>query len=75
MSPAEPLLESELACPECGCRQWAVMPTDACIYFFDCSGCGAVLRPKPGHCCVFSSYGTVPCPSMQCQDGCADDHA
>lgn len=67
MSSAEPLLESELVCPECGCRQTAAMPTDACIYFFDCAGCGAVLRPKPGDCCVFCSYGTVPCPPMQGQ--------
>lgn len=67
MSAAEPVLESELVCPECGFRQSAVMPTDACIYFFDCAGCGAVLRPKHGDCCVFCSYGTVPCPPIQGQ--------
>lgn len=41
------------------------MPTDACQYFYDCRGCGAVLRPLAGDCCVFCSYGSVPCPSVQ----------
>jgi hypothetical protein len=41
------------------------MPTDACQYFFDCKGCGAVLKPKAGDCCVFCSYGDVACPPMQ----------
>ena len=26
---------------------------------------GAALRPKPGDCCVFCSYGSVPCPPVQ----------
>jgi hypothetical protein len=42
-----------------------VMPTDACQFFYDCQGCGAVLRPKPGDCCVFCSYGDTPCPPIQ----------
>lgn len=41
------------------------MPTDACQWFYDCKGCGTVLRPKPGDCCVFCSYGDVPCPPIQ----------
>ncbi|MDY0329290.1 MAG: GDCCVxC domain-containing (seleno)protein [Thiomonas sp.] len=27
--------------------------------------CGAELRPLPGDCCVFCSYGSVPCPPVQ----------
>jgi hypothetical protein len=41
------------------------MPTDACQYFYDCPACGALLKPKPGDCCVFCSYGDVPCPPIQ----------
>lgn len=41
------------------------MPTDACQYFYDCKGCGALLKPLPGDCCVFCSYGSVPCPPVQ----------
>ncbi|MBC05908.1 GDCCVxC domain-containing (seleno)protein [Thalassospira sp.] len=58
-------LTSVLTCPECGHIETETMPTDACQYFYDCKGCGAVLRPKPGDCCVFCSYGTVPCPPIQ----------
>jgi hypothetical protein len=41
------------------------MPEDACQYFYDCAGCHAVLKPKSGDCCVFCSYGDVPCPPAQ----------
>jgi len=58
-------LESVLTCPHCGRQSRETMPTDACVYFHDCSGCGARLKPKPGDCCVFCSYGTVKCPPIQ----------
>jgi len=74
-SPAEPaadgpVLVSTLTCPLCGRVETETMPTDACQFFYDCKGCRAVLRPKPGDCCVFCSYGTVPCPPIQVGDGC-----
>ncbi|WP_322090750.1 GDCCVxC domain-containing (seleno)protein [Caenispirillum salinarum] len=50
-------LTSELTCPHCGHRAVEEMPTDACQFFYDCEGCGCLLRPKPGDCCVFCSYG------------------
>ena len=34
--------QSEITCPDCGHRASAVMPLDACIYFYDCQGCGAI---------------------------------
>ncbi|HQU19657.1 MAG TPA: GDCCVxC domain-containing (seleno)protein [Fimbriimonadaceae bacterium] len=30
---------------------------------FECVACGAVSRPLSGDCCVFCSYGDVPCDS------------
>lgn len=66
----DPVLSSELTCPYCQYRQIEGMPTDACIYFHECAGCGATLRPKKGDCCVFCSYGSVPCPPMQLQRPC-----
>ena len=60
-----PVMRSELTCPSCRARHAQTMPVDACIYFFECSGCGAMLRPKPGDCCVFCSYGSMPCPPIQ----------
>jgi hypothetical protein len=57
-----PILQSTLICPECGTAKTETMPTDACQYFYDCTGCGVVLRPKVGDCCVFCSYGDSACP-------------
>ncbi len=45
------------------------MPTDACVFFYMCEGCGSRLKPKPGDCCVFCSYGTVKCPPIQADAG------
>lgn len=59
------LLESTLTCPSCGTVKVEVMPTDACQYFYECSACSTLLKPKPGDCCVFCSYGSVPCPPIQ----------
>jgi hypothetical protein len=46
------------------------MPTDACQYFYECTHCKTLLRPKPGDCCVFCSYGSVVCPPIQEKRGC-----
>ena len=65
MTEIETLLESEITCPQCGHVSRETMPTDACQWFYDCKDCGALLKPKEGDCCVFCSYGTVPCPPIQ----------
>jgi hypothetical protein len=65
------ILQSTLTCPACGAARVETMPTDACRYFYDCPSCGRRLKPKPGDCCVFCSYGTVPCPPIQ-QGGSGD---
>jgi hypothetical protein len=64
------ILRSVLTCPSCGFRQAERMPTNACLFFWDCPRCGARARPLAGDCCVFCSYGSLPCPSMQF-GGCA----
>jgi hypothetical protein len=58
-------LDSTIACPSCGYQSTEAAPTDACQYFYECKGCGALLKPKPGDCCVFCSYGDAPCPPIQ----------
>ncbi|MGH8724115.1 MAG: GDCCVxC domain-containing (seleno)protein [Burkholderiales bacterium] len=63
MKPA--VLESVIVCPSCGRSSVETMPTDACLFFYDCPHCGVRLKPKPGDCCVFCSYGSVPCPPVQ----------
>ena len=60
-----PIHESVLTCPVCGFRKTERMPTDACQFFYECTACRTVVRPRPGECCVFCSYGSVKCPSRQ----------
>lgn len=70
MSDPAIILQSMLTCPECGTRKVETMPTDACWFFYDCTGCQKLLRPLAGDCCVFCSYGTVKCPPIQQGSGC-----
>ena len=58
-------LESVLTCPRCGFAKTETMPSDACQFYYECENCKVLLRPKTGHCCVFCSYGSVKCPSVQ----------
>ncbi|HXV22633.1 MAG TPA: GDCCVxC domain-containing (seleno)protein [Alphaproteobacteria bacterium] len=62
-----PVLVSTLICPACGRESSEAMPTDACQYLWDCPRCAALVRPKAGDCCVFCSYGSVPCPPKQAE--------
>ena len=55
-------LQSLITCPTCGFQKTETMPVDSCVYFYDCEGCGAKLKPILGDCCVFCSYGTRQCP-------------
>jgi len=59
------VLESVLVCPVCGFTKREMMATHACQFFYECSHCETLLRPKAGDCCVFCSYGSVKCPPMQ----------
>ena len=61
---------SVITCPQCGAARREEMPTDACQFFYECAACGTLLRPKPGDCCVFCSYGTVKCPPRQLDPSC-----
>jgi hypothetical protein len=63
------ILESVITCPRCGFARRETMPVDACQFFYDCAGCGARLRPNEGDCCVFCSFGSVPCPPKQANVG------
>ena len=65
-----PTRECVITCPHCGTEKSEVMPDDACLFFYECSGCGALLKKKPGTCCVFCSYGSVPCPPVQAARAC-----
>ncbi|MEO5650977.1 MAG: GDCCVxC domain-containing (seleno)protein [Ginsengibacter sp.] len=64
------ILQSTITCPECGFPKEEIMPRDACQYFYKCTRCEKILKPKRGDCCVFCSYGTMPCPPVQANAAC-----
>jgi hypothetical protein len=70
-------LTSTIVCPKCRHAKMETMPTDACLFFYECEGCGSILRPLAGDCCVFCSYGSVKCPPIQsegiCGVGCCEE--
>jgi hypothetical protein len=56
---------SVIKCPICKYKKEEQMPSDSCQIMYECEECNARLHPKPGSCCVFCSYGSVPCPPVQ----------
>lgn len=66
-------LESVITCPQCGHKENEKMPTDSCQYFYECRTCKKVLKPINNDCCVYCSYGTVPCPPIQENKDCGDN--
>jgi hypothetical protein len=62
---AEPQLQSTLTCPHCGHPATEQMPINVCVVIYACKACGKELRPLSGDCCVFCSYGSMPCPPIQ----------
>lgn len=64
------IFKSTITCPICGFSKTEIMPADSCQFFYECENCKNVLKPKKGDCCVFCSYGDVPCPPVQKNDCC-----
>lgn len=62
--------ESVLTCPHCDISKLETMPDDACKFYYECDHCKMLLRANAGDCCVFCSYGSVPCPPIQQQRIC-----
>lgn len=60
---------STVTCPACGHRQDEEMPGQ--LWSLECKGCGAVMHPPQGGCCVFCAYGDAPCPDEQIGRSCS----
>lgn len=56
---------SIITCPACGFAKEERMPTQSCAIMYTCTDCGVVLWPAEGDCCVYCTYGTVPCQAIQ----------
>lgn len=70
-----PILVSAVTCPHCGRGYEAAMREDACQILLDCPSCRRQIRPRPGQCCVFCSWGSAPCPPVQVARARGDDRA
>ncbi len=66
----EIITKSIITCPVCGFQKMEEMPKDACQYFYECSNCHALLRPLADDCCVFCSFGSEKCPTVQQEKQC-----
>ena len=64
------MTKSIIACPKCEFKAEEEKPTDACQFFYKCKSCKSLLKPLVGDCCVFCSYGSVPCPPIQQENKC-----
>ncbi len=58
-------IQSTITCPHCGHKKEETMPADSCQHFYECENCRVILKPMEGDCCVYCSYGSVPCPPVQ----------
>lgn len=66
----EVILESIISCPNCDFQKKETMPMDSCQFFYKCENCHTILKPKQGDCCVYCSYGSAKCPSIQKNENC-----
>ena len=64
------VLDATITCPKCAFSKAEKMPTNACQFFYECTNCKTILKPKSGDCCVYCSYGTVACPPIQTGKNC-----
>ncbi|HLL95322.1 MAG TPA: GDCCVxC domain-containing (seleno)protein [Spirosoma sp.] len=64
------ITEADITCPNCGHQAAENMPTDVCMYFYECTNCHALLKPLSGDCCVFCSYSPVKCSPLQSAGSC-----
>lgn len=66
-------LNVTVVCPACHRRTDELMPLDRCVFFWECSACHAISKPKAGDCCVYCSYGDRRCPPVQDDRPCASN--
>lgn len=59
------IADCNVTCPKCRHVETVAMPSDHCVVRWTCPACGAELKPCDGDCCVFCSFGDVPCLPIQ----------
>jgi len=56
---------STVKCPSCGFERQETMLEGSTVHFYLCHNCDILLKTKEDECCIFCSYGSVPCPPNQ----------
>jgi len=64
------ILTSEIKSPYCAFTKVEQMPIDSCQILYNCTGYNQEITPKNEDCCVYCTYGTVPCPPIQENKNC-----
>jgi len=64
------VIMSTITCPQCHFSKEELMPDNACTFFYQCTNCKGTIKPRQGDCCVYCSYGSVPCPPIQSGNSC-----
>lgn len=57
--------ESVITCPGCGHAKVEIMPLKSCQITYQCTSCGRDLWPVEGDCCIYCTFGSVPCQAIQ----------
>ncbi len=58
-------MHSIVTCPKCGHLESEEIPAGHSTRLYSCKSCHIVITAKPQDCCVFCSYGSNPCLSVQ----------
>jgi hypothetical protein len=61
----EVILKTVVKCPVCKFQKEETMKVGTHVVFYTCEECEATIKPRQNECCVYCSYGTVPCPAAQ----------
>jgi hypothetical protein len=56
------MAKATLICPKCGHKQIGEIPTNSCIPFYICEGCGETISANKEDCCIFCSHADEQCP-------------
>ena len=65
-----PILLSVITCPKCGHKTEETMPTNACLFFYDCSAWPFQPKLKPGQWGFFGFWSFGPLPRSQIRATC-----
>lgn len=50
-----------ITCPLCWHKENENIPSNECMYFYECKSCKEIIKSKKWDCCVFCSYWDIEC--------------